>query len=415
MTEGVEEIGSGNGNGKVFVVDPNPIQNGIIPPEDMFIYVKFSAFPINRVTYNGEGFTTRGVEDEVNFISTKIKYNNEGKVEPNPQQTYATTDWTNIGGFKGEDTRSSGVLEGFGIKSINIKYNASLVPVVDITFTDVRGSALFDVLSNDDILSPYSIFFKMPYPVFQLSVKGYFGQNVDYCLHMVNWNSQFDGSTGNFDISANFLGFQQAFLNDMVIGNIIGAINTQEGYNKLNDIYNETNPNFGLSSSSEGKSLEELQKSGKLNIRKLDDFFTRISKLKVESESLKDDLDSFKTLKFLNGKKSILKELQTFIGKPIGKEGSGQSKEDGTSKNYLDINNSRTQIETSLIENRQLIRNVNYFSVRDFLLINVISINNFKNYAITLNDIITKYNEYVTDDRNQEYQNTDSLGKLKTT
>jgi hypothetical protein len=413
MTEGVEEIGSGNGNGKVFVVDPNPIQNGIIPPEDMFIYVKFSAFPRNRVTYNGEGFTTRGVEDEVNFISTKIKYNNEGKVEPNPQQTYATTDWTNIGGFKGEDTRSSGVLEGFGIKSINIKYNASLVPVVDITFTDVRGSALFDVLSNDDILSPYSIFFKMPYPVFQLSVKGYFGQNVDYCLHMVNWNSQFDGSTGNFDISANFLGFQQAFLNDMVIGNIIGAINTQEGYNKLNDIYNETNPNFGLSSSSEGKSLEELQKSGKLNIRKLDDFFTRISKLKVESESLKDDLDSFKTLKFLNGKKSILKELQTFIGKPIGKEGSGQSKEDGTSKNYLDINNSRTQIETSLIENRQLIRNVNYFSVRDFLLINVISINNFKNYAITLNDIITKYNEYVTDDRNQEYQNTDSLGKLK--
>jgi|688.fasta_scaffold00068_85 hypothetical protein len=405
---GVEEIG------RVFVVDPNPIQNDIIPPEDMFIYVKFSAYPKNRVTYNGDSFDIRGVEDEVNFISTKIRYNNDGKLDPNPQQTYATTDWTNIGGFKGEDTRSSGILEGFGIKSINIVYNASLVPVVDITFTDVRGSALFDILGNDDIRSPYSIFFKMPYPVFKLSVKGYFGQKVDYCLHMTNWNSQFDGSTGNFDISANFLGFQQAFLNDMVIGNIVGVVNTKEGYGKLNEIYDRTDSNFGLSSSGDGKSLEELQRVGKLNIRKLDDFFIRISKLKVESESLKDDLDTFKTLKFLNGKKSILKELQTFIGPPIEKESdpTDQSNNDGTTKDYLKINNSIKKIETSGINDRLLELKKNYFSIRDYLLINSISIGNFKNYIITLNDIVTKYNEYITDDRNQEYTNTDSLTNL---
>ena len=406
---GVEEIG------KVFVVDPNPIQNDIIPPEDMFIYVKFSAYPRNRVTYNGESFDIRGVEDEVNFISTKIRYNNEGKLDPNPQQTYATTDWTNISGLKGEDTRSSGILEGFGIKSINIKYSASLVPVVDITFTDVRGSALFDVLGNDDIKSPYSIFFKMPYPVFQLSVKGYYGQKVDYCLHMVNWNSQFDGSTGNFDISANFLGFQQAFLNDMVIGNIVGVVNTKEGYNKLNEIYDDTNKDFGLSSSGEGKSLEELQRVGKLNIRKLDDFFTRISKLKVEAEALKDDLDSFKKLKFLNGKKSILKEIQSFIGTPITKESDStdQSNDDGTTKDYLKIKNSIKEIETSVINDNLLSNRDNYFSIRDFLLINSISISNFKNYINTLYDIITKYNEYITDDRNQQYTNTDSVTNLK--
>ena len=405
---GVEEIG------KVFVVDPNPIQNDIIPPEDMFIYVKFSASPRNRVTYNGDSFVTRGVEDEVNFISTKIRYNNDGKLDPNTQQTYATTDWTNIGGFKGEDTRSSGILEGFGIKSINIKYNASLVPVVDVTFTDVRGSALFDILGNDDIKSPYSIFFKMPYPVFRLSVKGYFGQKVDYCLHMTNWNSQFDGSTGNFDISANFLGFQQAFLNDMVIGNIVGVVNTKEGYNKLNEIYDRTNNGFGLSSSGEGKSLEELQRVGKLNIRKLDDFFTRISKLKVESESLKDDLDTFKTLKFLNGKKSILKEIQSFIGTPITKESDSteQSNDDGTTKDYLKINNGRTEKGDSGIGDSLLKNNINYFSIRDFLLINSISISTFKNYINILNDIVTKYNEYITDDRNQEYTNTDSLTNL---
>ena len=54
-----------------------------------------------------------------------------------------------------------------------------------------------------------------------------------HCLHMTNWTSSFDGSTGNFEISANFLGFQQAFLNDMNIGNIIAAVNTDIGSNKL--------------------------------------------------------------------------------------------------------------------------------------------------------------------------------------
>ena len=114
--------------GKVFVVDPNPPGMEVIPPEDLFIYVKFSASPRSSVTYGGtlEGaaeFFDSGVSDEVDFISTKISYK-DGKLDPNPQQTYATTDWTEIGGFKRSDTRSSGMLEGFGIKSIDIKYNA---------------------------------------------------------------------------------------------------------------------------------------------------------------------------------------------------------------------------------------------------------------------------------------------------
>ena len=72
MGEGVEEIGTGTGNGKVFVVDTVLPNNGIHPAEDMFIYVKFSAFPKSRVTYNGDNFANFGVEDEVNFISTKM-------------------------------------------------------------------------------------------------------------------------------------------------------------------------------------------------------------------------------------------------------------------------------------------------------------------------------------------------------
>ena len=413
----VEDLSSGKeiekGSGKVFVVDPNPINNEIIPPEDMFIYVKFSATPKSRVTYNGNDFVSRGVEDDVNFISTNIRYNPEtGSLNPNPQSTYTTTDWTNIGAFRSEDTKSAGVLEGFGIKSINIKYNASLVPVVDITFTDVRGSALFDVIEDNDMLSPYSVFFKMPYPVFKLSIKGYFGQKVDYCLHMTNWNSQFDGSTGNFDISANFLGFQQAFLNDMVIGNIIGVINTEEGYSKLNKIFEEETSTIGLSAEGDGRSLEELRKTGKLNVRKLDDFFTRISKLKVESESLKTELNSFKTLKFLNGKLSILKEIQSFLGIPIKKVTNSQSNEDETSKNYLEIKNNNV-IDGSVINDKILIKNQNYLSIRDFLLINVVNINSFVTYINSFNDIIKKYNEYINGNDNKKYKNSNSLDSIK--
>jgi len=146
----VQQIGSNNSSdnnkkGSVFVVDPNPPGMDIVPPEDLFIYVKFSAYPRSRTTYGGNSLDgnsinfNSGVEDEVNFISTKISYNDAGKLDPSLQKSYATTEWTQIGGLNNSSTRSAGVLEGFGIKSIDIKYNASLVPVVDITFTDVRG------------------------------------------------------------------------------------------------------------------------------------------------------------------------------------------------------------------------------------------------------------------------------------
>jgi hypothetical protein len=387
--------------GKAFIVDPNPPGMEMIPAEDLFIYVKFSAYPRSRLTYGGEsvGNFNSGIEDEVHFIATKINYNKDtGRLDPPLQKTYATTDWTNIGGFNSSDTRSGGILEGFGIKSIDIKYNSSLVPTVDITFTDVRGGALFDVIKDNDRLSPYSIFFKMPYPVFNLSIKGYFGQKVDFCLHMVNWTSNFNGSTGDFEISANFLGFQQAFLNDMVLGNIIGTINTEEGYKNLNRIFEESESLVGKTSNV-GTTLEDLRKSGDLNIRKIDDFFTQISKLQVESEIIKTDSNSFQTLKDLNGKLSLLKTIRSFIGGPLPKEpvsnsgGSNQKSQD--SKPYLSLPNKSAVIQTSSIKDDESPLKQNYLSIRDYIVFNSINIASFKSYISTLNSIILKYKEYI--------------------
>ncbi|MHA2009814.1 MAG: hypothetical protein ACXADW_11000 [Candidatus Hodarchaeales archaeon] len=368
--------------GQLFVVDPNPPGMETIPPEDMFIYVKFSAYPRSRTTYGGidpasgaDSFFNSGVSDEVNFISTEIKYNDNGELDPTKQKSFATTNWTDIG-----SQNSSGILEGFGIKSINIKYNASLVPVVDITFTDVRGSSLFDVTSTDgkDRKSPYSIFFKMPYPVFRLSIKGYFGQKVDYCLHMVNWTSNFDGTTGNFDISANFLGFQQAFLNDMVIGNIIGAVNTKNGFENLNKQDWTIDTDEG-----------EKEISG--DIRKLDDFFLKISRLQIDSEIAKADLDSFEELKKNNGILSILKEIRTFIGSPITKNDSSSTKQ------YLQLENQTTVFQSQQIKDNNLKINNNYLSIRDFILFKSTNVAAFETYIDTFNTIAKQYKQYLID------------------
>ena len=394
MGNKVEEIGS------VFVVDTVPPNNGTHPAEDMFIYVKFSAFPKSRVTYNGDNFTNFGVEDEVNFISTKIRYDNDGKLDPEKQNTYATTDWTQIGGFSNGDTNSAGILEGFGIKSISIKYDASLVPRVDITFTDVRGGALFDTITNNDILSPYAVFFKMPYPLFKLSVKGYFGQKVDFCLHMLNWTSNFDGSTGNFDITANFVGYQQAFLNDMVLGNIIGVVNTDEGLRNLNNIFNNSKN-------------EELSNQKTLGIRKIDDFFVKIASLNSETESVKLDSDNFSLLKFLNTKLKLLKNIQSFVGIPIEKESDNQSNEDNTLKEYLKIKNDNLQVETSTIQDSTLDSSKNYWSIRDYLLINVVNLTDYKNYIIALDDAIKTYQEYVSSNKELKKESNDSIDALK--
>ena len=378
--------------GSFILVDPNPPNNEIISQEDMFIYVKFSAYPRSRSTYGVQNSSDLfDVNDEVNFISTEIRYGSDGKLNPNLQQTYATTNWSSIGGFN--NTKSRGALEGFGIKSIEIKYNASLVPVVDITFTDVRGGALFDVIKDDDRSSPYSIFFKMPYPVFKLSVKGYFGQTVDYCLHMVNWTSNFDGSTGNFDISANFLGFQQAFLNDMNIGNVIGAVNTPEGEEVLKSLNwkidndNVVNPEY----------------------RKLDDFLLKISKLQVNSDVFKSDLDSFETLKQLNGQLKLLNSIRSWIGKPLSKRNSDVSE----INDYLNLENEPTQIITSTISPESgLIVDNQYISIRDFILVNQLNLDLIKTYFKSLNNIIKTYQEYsnnISDPKIEKTKNDDFI------
>ena len=110
--------------------------------------------------------------------------------------------------------------QSFGMETISIKtagFNAP--PQVSIRFIDVRGKTLFE--SPGD--SPYKAFFHIPWPIFYLTIKGFYGKAVKYRLHLIKFSSRFNSANGNFEIDANFVGSTYAFLNDIPLDGILDS------------------------------------------------------------------------------------------------------------------------------------------------------------------------------------------------
>ena len=76
-------------------------------------------------------------------------------------------------------------------------------------------------MGND---SPYNVFFNLPYPLFELTIKGYFGKSVTYCLHLVKFEGKLNEGSGNFEIKCEFIGYTYAFLSDMLMGLLRGVV-----------------------------------------------------------------------------------------------------------------------------------------------------------------------------------------------
>ena len=101
--------------------------------------------------------------------------------------------------------------QGLGITSIKIQNNPAYIPQVTIEMVDVQGRTLFE--QGDT--SPYSAFFQLPYPIFYLTVKGYYGKAVKYELMLKNFNARFDPSDGNYKITTQYIGRTSAILEDI--------------------------------------------------------------------------------------------------------------------------------------------------------------------------------------------------------
>lgn len=133
-----------------------------------------------------------------------------------------------------KDSKINGYYEGFGITNISIEVNSSYVPTVKIDFVDIKGMSFF----NNKKDSPYSVLFDFPPPIYTLTVKGYYGYALEYKLHMLRQNTRFDAETGNYYISAEFVGNTFAPLADILYQYVL-TVSTLEGEKNSSDSTDE--------------------------------------------------------------------------------------------------------------------------------------------------------------------------------
>jgi hypothetical protein len=173
--------------------------NGTPPYENMFIFAELTAIRRGRsvITVTAAGNTTLRTDNT-------IKVNFSGFDQDTQQHT---TKWTqNVG----SNNRPN--YEGFGMTNISVNVSSSFVPEVEIEFVDIRGLSFLNQGEN----SPYSILFDFPPPIFQLTIKGYYGRPLKYDLHLTENNTSFESETGFYKISSKFIARTFAPLTDIL-------------------------------------------------------------------------------------------------------------------------------------------------------------------------------------------------------
>lgn len=261
----MESSQTGCNNGKTYLVDPNKFDghssssNISVPLEDLSITVQLETKKKARTI-----LTTSGAKNIGNSTKgVKLKFIEGTKVGGEKVLTTRYTDLTTV--FN--DDKDG---EDLGITNIDIDFSSSMAPMVTINFIDVRGSSIFQ---NDEHLSDssnkYSSFFQLPYPIFYLTVKGYYGMPVRYQLHMRKFTAKFNSQTGNFEITASFIGYTYAMLNDLLIGYLKAIPYTIQGIDRY------------------GKINSERAATGKPPILTLDELMIKIGEIDLLTQKIK--------------------------------------------------------------------------------------------------------------------------------
>jgi len=228
----------------IIVVDPNKtidtngkIQERLVDPEKLVMYANLEADMLPRTKLavgaapNDRNRTISVAK--INFLKpTKNSYLSSGY--------YDQLTGKNTTQFKGENqmlSQASVPKDGsspyiidrpsdlnnivdnglLGITQITIQTNSSFIPTVRIELEDVQGKALFELGNN----SPYAAFFNLPYPQFNLTLKGYYGQAIRYVLNLEKFNARFNSFSGNYQISLEFKGYKFNILNEISMGHLL--------------------------------------------------------------------------------------------------------------------------------------------------------------------------------------------------
>lgn len=188
------------------------------PYENYSMAVDLTISQVDR--YSCGWWTNDGGRKDINFSSSNgtLSFLGGSKVG---EDRYLTTNYTDIS-MTNPETNTS---ECLGIESINISYNSWLYPQVAIKFVDVRGATVMQpaeraYYNSKDVGNSSAIYralFSFPYPMFILKVKGFYGRGVTYRLTVEKTNFEFDSNTGNFNITASFIGYMYGVYSDMPI------------------------------------------------------------------------------------------------------------------------------------------------------------------------------------------------------
>ena len=240
--------GSNNGS-RTKIIDPNEFyesgnssRNIPVRLEDLTISIKLTTTKRGRTTIFNDVSNTK--DDGSNNVVKEQKGATINFFEGSDinGKKVLTTKFTELTTSFDSEVLNS---ETFGITNIDIDFNSSYTPMVKIDFIDVRGSSIFQnekQLLTENVENKYFTFFELPYPLFELEIKGYYGQPVTYCLHMLKFNSKFNSQTGNFEISCEFIGYTYAMLSDMLIGILKAIPFTKIGGEKFNKYNENKNP-----------------------------------------------------------------------------------------------------------------------------------------------------------------------------
>jgi hypothetical protein len=275
---------------RILWVDPNYSNNVMVNPEDLSIKVEFTTFRKKRsVIFSGQEINNTGDDSaSVNFIQGS-------KVSDAKQPSLSTryTDAIELEIMNSQTTKLDDY-ESLGIESIDIEFNTAFQPMIKIKFIDVRGQA---VLQQGN-MSKYRMFFELPYPIYNLKVKGFYGKTVSYCLHMQRWNASFNSNTGNFEIQADFLGYTYAVLTDMLMGLVRAAVRTEKGQKKLENKRNEYGQNSDL-------------------VITIDDMLKRLIELNFSVKKISENDDSAAQLQSFDKVNEIINKIKSELNNLI--------------------------------------------------------------------------------------------------
>lgn len=225
--------------GRIIYVDPNDLasfrgytdnttvkDNVYWNPEDLNISVDLEVIVPNRydagsVDYEGQLFevslTSNSKEENkwASFLSGT--YLNDKSDVPFLTDNYTNMSYSEIKNGKKSDN------ECLGIESVDITFDSSFYPQVTIKFIDVHGYSLInpseEEISKEGVERGYVNFFRalmhFPYPRFMLSVKGEYGSRVTFMLAVHEFNTNFNSTTGNFEVTVTFIGYMYGIYNDI--------------------------------------------------------------------------------------------------------------------------------------------------------------------------------------------------------